>query len=552
LAKPVMMTVDDDPAVLAAVTRDLQARFAEEFQIVAMPSAPPALQRLARYALRGQPVAMIISDQRMPGVTGIELLERAKREAPEAKLVLLTAYADTDVAIRAINDIQLDRYLMKPWDPPEEKLYPIVEDLLEDWRRDRRGDRPPVTIVGHRWSDRSHELKTFLTRNYVPYAWLDLERDEEARRLHDLAHALPTDLPLVLIADGDVLRAPTTLDVADALGLRTSAEKPLYDLSIVGGGPAGLAAAVYAASEGLDVVLIEGHAPGGQAGQSAAIENYLGFPKGLSGADLAARAMDQVRRFEAEVVLAREVVGFEARGPVRAVRFADGTEIEARALLVASGVSYRRLEAPGVSELTGRGVYYGASASQFAACEGDDVYVIGAANSAGQAVVNLARYARRVVLLVRGPTLEASMSHYLVEQIRNTPNVEVRLQTEIVAGAGDEHLEGLTLLDHSDDTKGDVDTNWLFVFIGATPRTDWLGDGIARDEKGFVMTGRDLPHDKGSPQWPLDRIPFMLETSIPGVFAAGDVRFDSMKRVASAVGEGAMSVHLVHRYLATI
>ncbi len=495
---------------------------------------------------------MIISDQRMPGVTGIELLEHAKREAPEAKLVLLTAYADTDVAIRAINDIHLDRYLMKPWDPPDEKLYPVIDDLLQDWRRDRRGDRPPVTIVGHRWSDRSHELKTFLTRNYVPYAWWDLERDEEARRLHDLAHAVPTDLPLVLITDGETLRAPTPLDVADALGLRTSAEKPLYDLSIVGGGPAGLAAAVYAASEGLDVVLIEGHAPGGQAGQSAAIENYLGFPKGLSGADLAARAMDQVRRFEAEVVLAREVVGFEARGPVRAVRFADGTEIEARALLVASGVSYRRLEAPGVSELTGRGVYYGASASQFAACEGDDVYVIGAANSAGQAVVNLARYARRVVLLVRGQTLEASMSHYLVEQIRNTPNVEVRLQTEVVAGAGAEHLEGLTLLDHSDDTKGDVDTNWLFVFIGATPRTDWLGDGVARDEKGFVMTGRDLPHDKGSPQWPLDRIPFMLETSIPGVFAAGDVRFDSMKRVASAVGEGAMSVHLVHRYLATI
>jgi thioredoxin reductase (NADPH) len=495
---------------------------------------------------------MIISDQRMPAMTGIELLERAKREAPEAKLVLLTAYADTDVAIRAINDIQLDRYLMKPWDPPDEKLYPVVEDLLDDWRRNHRSDRAPVTIVGHRWSERSHELKTFLARNYVPYEWLDLERDDEARRLHDLAHALPTDLPLVLIADAEPLRSPTPRDVANALGLRTSAEKPLYDLCIVGGGPAGLAAAVYGASEGLDVVLVEGHAPGGQAGQSAAIENYLGFPRGLSGSELAARAMDQVRRFEAEVVLAREVIGFEARGPVRAVRFADGAEIEARALLVASGVSYRLLEAPGISEMTGRGVYYGASASQFAACQGDDVFVVGAANSAGQAVVNLARYARRVVLLVRGATLEASMSHYLVEQIRKTPNVEVRLQTEVVAGMGDDHLEVLTLLDHGNDAKSDAETNWLFVFIGATPRTDWLGDRIARDEKGFVMTGRDLPRRKGSPRWPLERIPFMLETSVPGVFAAGDVRFDSMKRVASAVGEGAMSVHLVHRYLATI
>ena len=552
MAKPVIMAVDDDPAVLAAVTRDLQARYGEDYLIVSMPSAPPALAKLGAYALKDRPVAMIVSDQRMPTMTGIELLERAKREAPEAKLVLLTAYADTDVAIKAINDIKLDRYLTKPWDPPEDKLYPAVDDLLEDWRRQHRGGRPPVAIVGHRWSERSHELKTFLARNYVPYAWLDLERDAEARRMRDVAHALPTDLPLVLIANGETLRAPTPREVADALGLRTTAEKPLYDLCIVGGGPAGLAAAVYGASEGLDVVLVEGHAPGGQAGQSAAIENYLGFPRGLSGADLAARAMDQVRRFEAEVVLARDVVGFAARGPVRAVRFDDGTEIEARALLVASGVSYRRLQAPGISELTGRGVYYGASASQFASVQGDDVYVVGAANSAGQAVVNLARFARRVVLLVRGDSLEASMSHYLTEQIRATPNVEVHLESEVLGGTGVDHLEGLTLADHRAGTKTDVETNWLFVFIGATPRTDWLGDEIARDEKGFVMTGRDLPQTKGSPLWPLERIPFMLETSVPGVFAAGDVRFDSMKRVASAVGEGAMSVHLVHRYLTTI
>ncbi len=551
MPKPVIMAVDDDPAVLKAITRDLQSHYGSEYQVVPMPSAPPALAKLGTYALRDRRVAMIVSDQRMPVMTGIEMLERAKREAPDAKLVLLTAYADTDVAIKAINDIKLDRYLMKPWDPPEEKVYPAFDELLDDWRRHHLDDPPPVRIVGHRWSERSHELKTFLARNYVPYSWLDLERDDEAQRLHDLAHALPDDLPLVLITDGAQLRCPSALEVASALGLRTRAEKPLYDLCIVGGGPAGLAAAVCGASEGLDVVLVEAHAPGGQAGQSASIENYLGFPKGLSGADLAARAMDQARRFEAEIVLARDVVGFEARGPVRAVRFDDGTEIEARSLLVASGISYRRLEAPGLGELTGRGVYYGASASQFASTKGDDVYVIGAANSAGQAVVNLARFARRVVLLVRSDALEKSMSHYLIEQIRATPNVEVRLQSEVVGGVGTEHLEGLTLIDNAAGTKSDVETNWLFVFIGATPRTDWLGNGIARDETGFVKTGRDLPK-KGKLSFPLDRVPFMLETNVPGVFAAGDVRHTSMKRVASAVGEGAMSVHLVHSYLATI
>ncbi len=454
MPKPVIMVVDDDPAVLRAITRDLGSHFGQEFQVVSMPSCPPALKRLAEYALRDRPVAMIVSDQRMPVMTGIELLERAKREAPEAKLVLLTAYADTDVAIKAINDINLDRYLMKPWDPPEEKLYPILDDLLDDWRRNHPDDRDRVRIVGHRWSERSHELKTFLARNYVPYRWLDLERDDEAHRLHDLAHALPADLPLVLVADGEPLRSPSTLDVAGALGLRTTAEKPLYDLCIVGGGPAGLAAAVYGASEGLEVVIVESHAPGGQAGQSAAIENYLGFPNGLTGADLAARAMDQAKRFGAEMVLAREVVGFDSRGPVRAVRFSDGTEIEARALLIASGCSYQLLDAAGLGGLTGRGVYYGASASQASACVGDDVYVVGAANSAGQAVLNLARFARRVVLVVRGDALEKAMSRYLVERIRATDNVEVRLQTEVTAGSGEDHLEGLTLADHGAGTNG--------------------------------------------------------------------------------------------------
>ena len=431
-------------------------------------------------------------------------------------------------------------------------MYPILDDLLSDWREAHRDDAGGLRVVGHRWSERSHEIKTFLARNHVPYRWLDLERDDEAHRLQDVAHAGNDDLPLVLVPEREPLRAPSTLDLADALGLRTSAEQPLYDLCIVGGGPAGLAAAVYGASEGLQTVVIEREAPGGQAGQSAAIENYLGFPKGLSGADLTHRAVAQARRFGAEMVLARDVIGFETHGPVHAVCLGGGVEIDARTVLVATGVSYRLLDAPGLVDYTGRGVYYGATASEARACEGDDVYIVGAANSAGQAALNIARYARRVVLLVRSDALEKSMSQYLVERIRAAENVEVRLQSEVAAGRGDDHLQELTLADLAAGTKEDVATNWLFVFIGASPRTDWLGSGVARDQRGFVITGTDLSSRTSEPRWPLTRAPFALETSVPGVFAAGDVRLDSMKRVASAVGEGAMSVYLVHRYLATI
>ena len=552
VAKPTILTVDDDPAVSQAITRDLRRRYGAEFQIVRASSGAEALAVLAEFALRDRAVAVIASDQRMPEMTGVEFLDEARRHAPGAKLVLLTAYADTDVAIRAINDIGLDYYLLKPWDPPEERLYPVVDELLDDWRDAHPEEAGDLRVVGHRWSERSHEIKTFLARNHVPYQWLDLECDDEAHRLHDLAGAAPGDLPLVLVPDGETLRAPSTLDVANALGLRTSAEQPLYDLCIVGGGPAGLAAAVYAASEGLETVVIEREAPGGQAGQSASIENYLGFPKGLTGAELTHRAVAQARRFGAEMVLARDVVGFEVRGPVRAVSFGDGAVIEARAVLVATGVSYQLIEAAGLAELAGRGVYYGATASDARSCEGDDVYIVGAANSAGQAALNLARYARRVVLLVRSDALEKSMSQYLVERIRAAENIEVRLRTEVVAGHGDGHLEGLTLADRSTGTEEEVAANWLFVFIGASPRTDWLGGDIARDDKGFVITGHDLMNRKDRPRWSLPRAPFGLETSVPGVFAAGDVRLDSMKRVASAVGEGAMSVYLVHRYLATI
>ena len=552
VAKPAILTVDDDPAVSQALARDLRRRYGAEYQIVRASSGADALAVLAGFAVRDRSVALIASDQRMPEMTGIEFLDQARQHAPEAKLVLLTAYADTDAAISAINDIGLDYYLLKPWDPPEERLYPVLDDLLSDWRDGHADDTGSIRVVGHRWSERSHEVKTFLARNHVPYRWFDLERDDEARRLHDLAEAVPDDLPLVLVPDGDTLRAPTILEVADSLGLRTSAEQPLYDLCIVGGGPAGLAAAVYGASEGLQTVVIEREAPGGQAGQSAAIENYLGFPKGLSGAELTHRAVAQVRRFGAEMVLARDVSGFEVRGPVRAVCFADGSAVEARAVLVATGVSYQMMGAPGLAERTGRGVYYGATASDARGVEGDDVYVVGAANSAGQAVLNMARHARRVTMVVRADSLEKSMSQYLVERIRAAENIEVRLRTEVVAGHGDEHLESITLADRASGTEEVVATNWLFVFIGASPRTDWLGDAVDRDANGFVVTGPELMAGQSRSSWSLDRPPFALETSVPGVFAAGDVRLDSMKRVASAVGEGAMSVYLVHRYLATM
>jgi thioredoxin reductase (NADPH) len=549
IGKPTILTVDDDPEVSAAIGRDLRDQYGADYRVVVATSGEQALGVLARLALREQPVALIVADERMPGMTGIALLEQARGHAPGAKSLLLTAYADTDVAIRAINDIGLDYYLLKPWDPPAERLFPVVDDLLTDWRRANPDETGDVRVVGHRWSLGSHDVKSFLARNHVPYRWLDVERDAEARRLVELAGAAPGDLPLVLLPDGDPLRAPTTLQVARSLRLRTDAQQPLYDVCIVGGGPAGLAAAVYAASEGLSTVVVEREAPGGQAGQSAAIENYLGFPKGLTGADLAHRAVAQVTRFGAEMVLARGVAGIETRGPVHAALLDGGGEIEAHAVIVATGVSYRRLPAPGVDELTGRGVYYGASASDASQCQGDDVVIVGAANSAGQAALNFARHAKRVVLVVRGPSLEATMSSYLIERITAAANVEVRVRSEVAAAHGDGHLESLTIADRDSGAEERLASNWLFVFIGASPRTDWLGAAVARDAQGFVVTGQDLTTPAYAGRWPHARAPFALETSLPGVFAAGDVRLDSMKRVASAVGDGAMSIYLVHQYL---
>ena len=553
MAGAIILTIDDDPAVSQAITRDLRSRYGDHYRIVRSTSGAEALGALEEFARRDQPVALIVSDHRMPEMTGIELLQRSKELAPGAKLVLLTAYADTDVAIKAINDIGLDHYLMKPWAPPEERLFPVLDDLLADWERSNSDRFDGVRVVGNRWSERSHDTRMFLARNHVHYQWLELERDPEARRLLALFGAADDELPLVLLPGGTVLRGAGLREIADSLGLHTTAESTLYDLVVVGAGPAGLAAAVYGASEGLRTAVIEREAPGGQAAQSARIENYLGFPNGLTGADLSHRAVTQARRLGAEMVLARSVAGLEQRGPVYAVCFDDGTEIEARAVLVATGVSYRLLEAPGLAELTGRGVFYGASASDAAATEGDDVYIVGAANSAGQAALHLARYAKRVVLLVRGDALEKSMSQYLVERINAAENVEVRLQTEIVRGSGADHLESLTLVDRRTGQEDHVQANWLYAFIGAFPRTDWLGDSIARDSKGFILTGPDVAAlDGDGPRWPLRRPPFLLETSRPGVFAAGDVRLASMKRVASAVGEGSSAVSLVHLYLETV
>jgi thioredoxin reductase (NADPH) len=552
--KPAILTVDDDPGVSAAISRDLRGRYGRDYRIVRATSGAEALDLLERMILRNQPVAMIAADQRMPQMTGIELLARAREHAPTAKYLLLTAYADTEVAIQAINDIGLDYYLLKPWDPPEERLYPVVDELLADWRAENPEGAVAVRIVGHRWSDRAHELRQFLTRNHVPYKWLDVEADPEGERLRGAAGVDPGALPLVLVPDRDPLISPHPLEVARALGLRTTAEQQLYDVCIVGAGPAGLAAAVYAASEGLSTVIVEREAPGGQAGQSAAIENYLGFPRGLSGADLTHRALAQVTRFGAELVLARDVTALEERGPARVVLYEEAGQtaaIEARAVIVATGVSYRRLAADGVDVLTGRGVYYGADATEAAQCAGDDVYLVGAANSAGQAALNLAKHARRVVLLVRGPTITETMSRYLVDRIDAAPNVEVRTSSEVAAVAGTGHLERLTIADRGSGATEVVPASWLFVFIGAEPRTDWLGETVARDAHGFVVTGPEVGQGRtGRAGWPLERAPYSLETSVPGVFAAGDVRLDSMKRVASAVGEGAMSVYHVHRYLA--
>jgi thioredoxin reductase (NADPH) len=541
-----ILAVDDEPTVLAAVARDLRRGFGEHYRILRAGSGSEALELLTEMRRRGESLAMIVADQRMPGMEGTELLVKARQIYPEAKRVLLTAYADTQAAIAAINEVSLDYYLLKPWDPPEEQLFPVVEDLLTTWEAGAALESGGVRVVGHRFSKDTHDLRDFLARNRVPGRWLDVERDSEARQLLTVAGVPEDRLPVVLLEDGDVLERPTVLELAERLGVAVAPVSDHYDLVIVGGGPAGLAAAVYGASEGLRTVMVEREAPGGQAGQSSRIENYLGFPTGLSGSDLARRATDQARRLGAELLSVSDVVALKVEGAGRFVELAGGVQLSANTVLVASGVSYRMMPAPGFADFTGAGVYYGAALTEARSCSEQHVVVIGAANSAGQAAVHFADYASRVTMLVRGDSLEKSMSAYLIAQISRFDKIRVLTRTEAIAAEGDNgRLARLRLRGpEGDERTEDVDA--CFVFIGAAPRTDWLDGVVARDERGFILAGADA-REHG---WPLQREPRTLETSVPGVFVAGDVRARSIKRVASAVGEGSMAVSLIHEYLA--
>jgi thioredoxin reductase (NADPH) len=550
VGKPVLLSVDDDPAVSRAVARDLRRRYGDEYRVLRAASAAEALEALRELKLRGDPVAVLLADYRMPEMNGIDFLEQAMDLFPRARRALLTAYADTDAAIQAINVVDVDQYLLKPWEPPEEKLYPVIDGMLESWKASHDAAVEEVKIVGHRWSAPSFRARDLLTRNAVPYHWYSAD-EPEGERLLAAAEAGPDDLPVIIPPDGRPLIAPTDAEMAAVVGLNVDPSEMFYDLVVVGGGPAGLGAAVYGASEGLRTVLVEREATGGQAGQSSRIENYLGFPDGISGGQLAERARRQAAKFGVEVVTARDVVGLAPHGPKRVVRFGDGGGVAGHAVVLATGVSYRSLGAQGCDELTGRGIYYGSAITEAPDCAERDVYIVGGANSAGQAAVYFAAYARTVQLLVRAPSLESSMSSYLIEQLEGIPNIVVRTCTSVAEAHGDGHLEALTLTDARTGAQEKVSTNHLFVFIGAAPRTDWLDGVVVRDEHGFVCTGPELlVEGDRPPDWPLDRDPFFLESSVPGVFVAGDVRAESVKRVASAVGEGAMAVMLVHKYLA--
>jgi thioredoxin reductase (NADPH) len=549
MGKPVLLSVDDDPGVSRAVARDLRRRYGEEFRVLRAASGDEGLEALRELKLRGDLVAAMLADYRMPQMNGIDFLERAMDLFPRARRALLTAYADTEAAIQAINVVDVDFYLLKPWDPPEEKLYPVVDAMIESWGDSHDGASEDVKLIGHRWSAPSFRARDFLARNAVPYRWYSVD-EPEGRRLLEAAGAGPDDVPVVITPDGVVLLAPTDAELAGVAGLNTAAREEFYDLVVVGGGPAGLGAAVYGASEGLRTVLVEREATGGQAGQSSRIENYLGFPDGVTGGQLAERARRQATKFGAEMLLTRDCVALEAHGSKRVVRFADGSTIAAHAVVLATGVSYRSLDVAGADGLTGRGVYYGSAMTEAAECADQKVFIVGGANSAGQAAVYFARYAGSVHILVRGPSLEESMSHYLIEQLAAIENVHVHTCTTVVEAHGSDHLEEVTLLDANTGEQTTYPANHLFVFIGGAPRTNWLDGSVVRDDRGFIPTGPSLLEDGRRPHgWPLDRDPYFLESSLPGVFVAGDVRAESVKRVASAVGEGAMAVTLVHRYL---
>jgi len=556
MAKPVLLSVDDDSDVLRAIERDLRSKYGAEYRVIGSDSPDGALTLLKQLKVRNDSVALLLADQRMPQMDGVAFLQEGMRIFPDAKRALLTAYADTNAAISAINEASIHYFFLKPWDPPAEHLYPQLDDLLDDWQASYRPTFEGIRVLGTRWSPKSYELRDFLARNRVPYQWIDVEltaNDPETKRLLDVLGPEAASLPVTLFPDGTKLLESVPADVAQKVGLRTRAQTNFYDLAIVGGGPAGLAAAVYGASEGLHTMIIEREAPGGQAGMSSRIENYLGFPMGLSGGDLARRAVVQAQRFGVEILAPQEAVAVRVEGPYRFLKLADGNEISCHALMIATGVQWRRLEAPGIDRLQGAGVYYGGGASEALSCKGELVYVVGGANSAGQAAMNFAKYADRVVIVVRGGSLSSTMSQYLIDQVKETPNIQLWPHASVSEVHGETHLEEISFLCSDTNKIERVPASGMFIFIGALPRTDWLAGVVERDERGFILTGPDLIRDGQRPKgWVLDRDPFLLETNVPGIFAVGDVRHGSVKRVASGVGEGSVAVQFIHQYLSKV
>jgi thioredoxin reductase (NADPH) len=550
MAKPVIWTVDDDPDVLRAVERDLRRHYGDRYKVISADSGVSALDATKQLKLRNEPVALFLVDQRMPRMSGVEFLEKAIELYPDAKRALLTAYADTDAAIRAINNVHIDHYLMKPWDPPEERLYGVIDDMLDDWQACYRPAFEGVRVVGHPWSHYSSDLRDFLGRNFVPHQWLNIETDEAAKQLLNTTGADPSSLPIVVFPDGSFVNNPPAAEVARRLGLKTKAESPFYDLVVVGAGPAGLAAAVYGAADGLHTLLIEREAPGGQAGRSSRIENYLGFPMGLSGNDLARRAVAQARRFGVEILTPQEARSVRIEGPSRVLALSDGTEIGCRALLIATGIAFRKLDLAGLDRLTGAGVYYYAPMSEAFSYRDGNIYIVGGANSAGQAAMYFSKYARHVTMLVRGHALSDSMSQYLENQIAATKNIDVKLNTSVVAVEGADRCETITIRNDKTGLQETVPASALLIYAGAVPRTDWLAGVVQRDAQGYLISGQHLMLEGKRPAgWAADRDPFYLETSVPGIFVAGDVRHRSAKGVTSGVGEGAMAVKLIHQYL---
>jgi thioredoxin reductase (NADPH) len=551
--KPALLTVDDDPEVLQAIQRDLRQRYADRYRILRAESGKVALDALGELQKRNEPLALMLVDQRMPQMTGVAFLTEAVKVFPDAKRALLTAYADTDAAIRAINDARIHHYLLKPWDPPDQHLYPVLDDLLEDWQADYRAPFSGLRVLSDRWSPRSYALREFLARHQVPFRWLDIERanrDPEVQKAVAVLKPDPGALPLVLFPDGSCLCDPVSTQLADRIGLKLRADSDFFDLIIVGAGPAGLAAGVYAASEGLRTVIIERDAPGGQASISSRIENYLGFPSGLSGADLTRRAVIQARRFGVQILSPQEAIALRTDGSYRYLKISDGSELASYTVLLATGVQWRKLDVPGLDRLHGAGIYYGAASTEAAACAGEDVFIIGGANSAGQAAMSFSRHARRVIMLVRGDSLARSMSRYLIEQIEKTPNIDVQFNASVAEAHGDTRLEAISVRCSTSSELDIVPASSLFIFIGAQPQTEWLDGVIERDNMGFILSGQDLIRSGKPPSgWPLSRDPGLLETSVPGVFAAGDVRCGSVKRVASGVGEGSIAIQFVHQYL---